>query len=45
MKYIGLPRPSYPLGATKETHYFGSYNCESKKEENNGEHLGRSMEN
>jgi hypothetical protein len=32
MKYIGLPRPSYPLGATKETRYFGSCNRETKIE-------------
>jgi hypothetical protein len=32
MKYIGLPRPSYPLGATKERTYFGSCNLEIKKE-------------
>jgi len=30
MKYIGLTRPSYPLGATKESHYFGHYNFETK---------------
>ena len=45
MKYIGLTRPSCPLGATKETHYFGSYNCEFKKEKNCGDHPGRPMEN
>jgi hypothetical protein len=32
MKYIGLPRPSCPLGATKERTYLGSCKHEFKKE-------------
>jgi hypothetical protein len=33
MKYIGFPRPSYPLGGMLERTYFGSYNLESNIQE------------
>ena len=33
MKYIGFPRPSYPLALSLERTYFGSCKCESNIQE------------